>query len=189
MAIEMLENNELSALAPSRLGMRNFVNDSPIKGKRMRNIEENFANLSGARKKLVARIKGKWSSLPQDCGSIDNSIALVEQDTAALIKQSATLKGYNLKSVKLIIQENQATLGELKKVQIANCGSFESEKMAQEEKKFEEKLVALSESSIAKAKGEAESLGSKVKSNKNILLIGGGIVVLGIISYFIFRKK
>ncbi len=25
MAIEMLENNELSALAPSRLGMRNFV--------------------------------------------------------------------------------------------------------------------------------------------------------------------
>jgi hypothetical protein len=189
MAIDMLENNELSALAPTRLGMKNFINDKPIRGKKMRNIEENFANLSGARKKLVARIKGKWSSLPQDCESIENSIALVEQDTASLIKQSATLKGYKLKSVKLIIQENQLALGELKKVQITNCASFESEKLAKEEKKFEEKLVALSESSIAKAKGEAESLGSKVKSNKNILLIGGGIVVLGVISYFIFRKK
>jgi hypothetical protein len=189
MAVEMLENNELSALAPSRLGMKNFVNDKPIRGKKMRNIEENFANLSGARKKLVARVRGKWASLPQDCENIDNSIALVEQDTAALIKQSATLKGYKLKSVKLIIQENQATLGELKKVQIANCGSYESEKMAQEEKKFEQKLVALSESSIEKAKMEAESLGGKVKSNKNVLIIGGIIVGLGIISYFIFRKK
>lgn len=189
MAIEMLENNELSALAPSRLGMKNFINDRPIRGKKMQNIEENFANISGARKKLVAKVKGKWATLPQDCENIDNSIAIVEQDTAALIKRSATEKGYNLKSTKLIIRENQNALGELKKVKISNCSTFESEKMAQEEKKFEEKLVSLSEASVAKAKGEAESLGQKVASNKNILLIGGGVVALGVIAYFIFRKK
>lgn len=189
MAIEMIENNELSALAPSRLGMKNFVNDKPIKGKKMPKIEENFANLSGARKKLVARVQGKWASLPQDCENIDNSIAIIEADTAALIKESATLKGYKLKSTKLIIQQNQKAIGELKKAKIANCSGFEAEKIAQEEKKFEQKLVALSEASIEKAKGEAEGLAQKVKSNKNLLLIGGGIVVLGVISYFIFRKK
>jgi len=95
MAIDMLENCELSALAPSRLGMKNFVNDKPMRGKRMPNQEEQFAYLfgSGNRKKLVARVQGKWSSLPTDCGSIDSSIRIVEEDTAAQIKKSATEKG------------------------------------------------------------------------------------------------
>lgn len=189
MAIEMLENSEMSALAPSRMGMKNFVDDKPMKGKKMRNIEANFMNLSGARKKLVARVSGQWASLPQDCNSIDQSIAIIEADTAAQIKKSAAQKGYNLKSTKLIIEQNQAALGELKKVKATNCAGLEEKKIAMEEKAFEQKLVELSEQSVAKAKGEAESVASKVKTNKNVLLIGGGVVVLGIIAYFIFKKK
>jgi len=194
MAIDMLEDNELSALAPSRLGMKNFINDKPMRGKKMPKTEENFANLFGGtnRKKLVSRIKGKWASLPTDCGSIDSSIRIVEEDTAAQIKKSSTQKGYNLKSTKLIIQENQTTLGELKKLKEANCVGLEEEKKAVEEQKFQEKLEKISEEAIAKAKGDTSGLGKLmdgVKSNKNVYIIGGAILVLGVVSYFVFKKK
>lgn len=198
MAIDMLEDNELSALAPSRLGMKNFINDKPMRGKKMPKQEEQFAYLFGSanRKKLVARVQGKWSSLPTDCGSIDSSIRIVEEDTSAQIKKSATEKGYNLKSTKLIIQENQTTLGELKKLKEANCVAVEIEKKAIEEEKFQEKLQKISEDAIAKAKGDASPSGGivskvveNVKSNKKVYIIGGGILVLGIVAYFMFKKK
>lgn len=196
MAIDMLENCELSALAPSRLGMKNFINDKPMRGKKMPKQEEQFAYLFGSanRKKLVSRIQGKWSSLPTDCGSIESSIRIVEEDTAAQIKKSATEKGYNLKSTKLIIQENQTTLGELKKLSEVNCVSLVEEKKAIEEEKFQEKLQKISEDAIAKAKGDAQGnpvskFVENVKSNKNIYIIGGGILVLGVVSYFLFKKK
>jgi hypothetical protein len=192
MAIEMIESNEMSALAPSRLGLKNFVNDKSIKGKKNPKVEENFANLFGSAKKkkaFVASIKTKWASLPSDCDNIDNSIAIIEEDTAALIKKSGILKGKELKNAQTNIKENQTVLGELKKFKIANCAKVEAEKQAQEEQKFQEKLVAVSEASVEKAKQESQSLTEKVKSNKNVLLIGGGIVVLGIIGYFIFKKK
>lgn len=193
MAIEMIESNEMSALAPSRLGMKNFVNDKPIKGKKNPKVEENFANLFGSAKKkkkaFVASIKTKWSTLATDCDNIDNTIAIIEEDTAALIKKSGIIKGKELKSAQVNISENQTVLGELKKFKIANCAKAEAEKQAAEEQKFQEKLVSVSEASVEKAKKDAQSLSEKVKSNKNVLLIGGGIVVLGIIGYLIFKKK
>jgi len=190
MAIDMLENNELSALAPSRMGMKNFVNDKPMKGKKNPKVEENFANLFGsAKKKFKASINTKWASYPTDCNSIQKTIDIIEEDTSALIKKSATLKGAKLKNAKINIQENQTVLGELKKYKIANCADVEAAKAAEEEKKFEEKLVAVSEASVEKAKQEGQSIGEKIKSNKNVLLIGGGVLVLGIIGYMIFKKK
>lgn len=197
MAIDMLEDNELSALAPSRLGLKNFINDKPMKGKKMPRQEECFANLFGGanRKKLVSRIQGQWSSLPTDCDSIDSSIRIVEEDTAAQIKKSATQKGYNLKSTKLIIQQNQTTLGELKKLKASNCVGVEEEKKSAEEEKFQEKLQKISEDAIAKAKGESTTSGGvlgkiteNVKSNKKVYLIGGGILVLGVVGYLAFKK-
>jgi hypothetical protein len=194
MAIDMLENNELSALAPSRLGSKNFVNDTAKSGNKVyKNMtqKEEFSNLFGSanRKKLAAKVKGKWSNLNTDCSNVDSNIAIIEEDTAALIKRSATDKGYNLKSTKIVIQENQTALGELKKFKVTQCASAEAETKALAEKKFEEKLIALSDASVEKAKGEASSITDKLKSNKNILYIGGGIVLLGIISYFIFKEK
>ena len=196
MAIDMLEDNELSALAPSRLGMKNFINDKPMRGKKMPKQEEQFAYLFGSanRKKLASRIQGKWSSLPTDCGSIDTSIKIVEEDIAAQIKKSSTEKGYNLKSTKIIIQQSQTALGELKKMREINCSAVIEDKKAMEEQKFQEKLEKISEDAIAKAKGDTQgSFVSKfvenVKSNKNIYLIGGGILVLGIVSYSMFKKK
>ena len=196
MAIDMLEDNELSALAPSRLGMKNFINDKPMRGKKMPKQEEQFAYLFGSanRKKLASRIQGKWSGLPTDCGSIDSSIKIVEEDIASQIKKSSTQKGYNLKSTKIIIQESQMALGELKKLKEANCVAVEIEKKAIEEEKFQEKLQKISEDAIAKAKGDTQGspvskFVENVKSNKNIYLIGGGILVLGVVSYFIFKNK
>jgi hypothetical protein len=205
MAVDMLENNELAALAPSRLGNKNFINDTAISGKKIyKNIsqKEEFSNLFGSanRKKLVAKVKGKWSNLNTDCSNVDSNIALVEEDTAALIKRSATEKGYNLKSTKLIIQENQTALGDLKKFKATECARIEAENKAVEEKKFEEKLIALADATVEKAKGEStkssgisgalsKAVDNVKKGNKNLLYIGGGILVLGVISYFIFRKK
>jgi hypothetical protein len=201
MAIDMLENNELSALAPSRLGMKNFINDKPMRGKKMPNQEEQFANLFGSknRRKLASRVQGKWSSLPTDCDKIDSSIKIVEEDIASQIKKSSTQKGYALKSTKIIIQESQMALGELKKLKEANCSTVIEEKKAMEEQKFQEKLEKISEDAIAKAKGDVPASASagqvvnkiveNVKSNKNIYLIGGGILVLGLVSYFVFKKK
>jgi hypothetical protein len=88
--------------------------------------------------------------------------------------------------------------------------------MSIEEKKFEEKLIKLADETVEKAKKEAitksdlkkgeltkedltnkdseggilSNLGDSLKKvNKNVFYIGGGIVVLGIISYFIFKQK
>jgi hypothetical protein len=194
MAVDMLEDNDMSALAPSRLGNKNFINDTTKSGKKVYKTmtqAEEFSNLFGSanRKKLAAKVKGKWENLNTDCNNVDQNIALIEEDTAALIKRSATDKGYNLKSTKIVIQENQTALGELKKFKATQCSKLELETKAIEEKKFEEKLIALSDASVEKAKGEASSITDKLKSNKNILYIGGGVVVLGIIAYFIFRTK
>jgi hypothetical protein len=197
MAIDMLEDNELSALAPSRLGLKNFINDKPMKGKPMPNQEECFANLFGSsnRKKVTAKIKGKWSGLATDCISIDSSIKIVEEDVAAQIKKSSTQKGYDLKTTKLIIQESQTALGELKKAKASNCASVDEEKKNIAEEKFQEKLQQLSEDAIAKAKGESTTSGgvlgkitNSVKSNKKVYIIGGGILMLGVIGYFAFKK-
>jgi hypothetical protein len=201
MAIDMLENNELSALAPSRLGMKNFVNDKPMKGRKMPKQEENFANLFGSanRKKLATKVQGKWSGLPTDCASIDSSIKIIEEDIASQIKKSSTQKGYDLKSTKLIIQESQTALGDLKKMKASNCAGVEAEAKAVDEQKFQEKLQKISEDAISKAKGETTTgssasevvskLVDNVKSNKNVYLIGGGILVLGIVAFFVFKKK
>lgn len=193
MAIDMLENSEMGALAPSRLGIKNFVNDKPIKGKKSPKIEENFANLFGSGKKkkaaFKASIKTKWSSYPTDCDRIQNTIDIIDEDTATLIKKSATLKGKALKDAKLAIQENQTISGELKKYKLNNCAEIEAKKAEEAEKKFEEKLIQVSEASVEKAKQESQSVAEKIKSNKNVLLIGGGVLVLGIVGYFIFKKK
>ncbi|MFY8161473.1 MAG: hypothetical protein ACOVNU_09100 [Candidatus Kapaibacteriota bacterium] len=205
MAVDMLENNDLSALSPSRLGNKNFIDDIEMSGGKVyKNMsqQEEFSNLFGSknRKKLVSKVKGKWSNLNTDCSNVDSNIALIEEDTAALIKRSATEKGYNLKSTKLVIQENQTALGDLKKFKALECTKLEAETKALEEKKFEEKLIALSDATVEKAKSETKNSGgvsgvlsnigdSLKKVNKNVFYIGGGVIVLGIISYFIFRKK
>lgn len=194
MAIDMIEDNELSALAPSRLGMRNFVNDRPRMGKKMPHQEERMQEFLGIgnrkkRGKLVSAQSEKWKSLPTDCESIASSVAIVEEDTAALIKSTATQKGATLKNTKALINENQRVLGELKQIKVgAECSKLAEQKKAEEERKFQENLVKVSEESIAKAKGEAETLSQKVSSNKTLLLIGGGVVAVGIIGYLIFKK-
>jgi hypothetical protein len=81
MAVDMLENNELAALAPSRLGNKNFINDTAKSGKKIyKNIsqKEEFSNLFGSknRKKLVAKVQGKWSNLNTDCSNVDSNIVL-----------------------------------------------------------------------------------------------------------------
>jgi hypothetical protein len=190
MAIEMIEDNELSALAPSRLGYRCFINDSNVSGGKVFKGDD-FASLFGskARKNYAARIKGRWSYLKSDCNNIDKSILIIEQDIEALIKKSATLRGKDLNYAKISIQESQTALGELKKTKTANCESQEASKLAEEEAKFQQSLKALTDEAVGKAKDEAVGLTDKLKSNKNVLIIGGAVVVLGVIGYFIFKKK
>lgn len=196
MAIDMLENNELAALAPSRLGMKNFVNDRPVKGRRMPTYQpstdmEQFLGI-GAKKKRNSKVdakKAQWDKLPRDCQSVESSIQIINDDTETLIKQGASQKGIPLKDTKALISENQRYAGELKKIMDSStCSEAAKAQKAAEEQKFQENLVALSEQSIAKAKGEADTLSQKVSSNKTILLVGGGVAALGIVGYLIFKK-
>ena len=85
-------------------------------------------------------------------------------------------------------------LGELKKMKASNCVGVEEEKKSAEEEKFQEKLQKISEDAIAKAKGDTKGSGmsniiDNIKSNKNIYIIGGGILVLGVASYFMLKNK
>lgn len=195
MAIDMLENNEMGALAPSRLGLQNFIDDVPIRGKRMPNKEERFEELFGTKRRkrskaAQADLKTRLSELPKDCASINQSIAILEEGVATNIKLTAAgAKAAELKRLKNVIAIYQSALGEYKKIRASSCAAELAASKAKEQADFEQKLVNLSEASVEKAKAEAETITQKVASNKKLLLIGGGVIALGIIGYVIFGRK
>ena len=69
MAIDMIENCEMSALAGSRLGMQNFADDGG-----------QYMNLFGSQIRDYAKryMDDLKKRLPKDCDKIDTSIAINE---------------------------------------------------------------------------------------------------------------
>ena len=189
MAIDMIEDSELSALAPSRLGMRNFANDRmDYMGKKM----PEYANLFGSQIKdyanrVTADLKKRLSS---DCNKIDVSIAIIQAEIDATIKRSATEKGDQLKKSKAAIQQAQGLLGDYQKMKISNCTAIEQEKKDIAEQKFQENLQSITESAVQKAKADASgtSIVDKIKNNKG-LVIGGFILVIGVVAFTMYKKK
>lgn len=92
MAIDMIENNELSALAPSRLGLSQFVDES------YSNYTggEDFFNLFGSRRRkkgnIREQIRQEYANLSTDCSNIQGSIDRVQADMFQLSKEKNSLE-------------------------------------------------------------------------------------------------
>jgi hypothetical protein len=177
MAIDMIENNELSALAPSRLGLKEFTDDS------YKNYtgDQEFYNLFGSRtrKKSAIReaVRVKYIDLPTDCLNIQRSIDIVSNDIETLLKQKSNL------NQREALDETNIILGEFKSKSLAqNCEQILA-KQEQERSKKEtlDTLVSLSDISVGKAQSELSGIvpsGQGVNTNKILIYGGVGIVVL-----------
>lgn len=191
MAIDMIENNELAALAPSRLGMKQFADEG------FKNYigDDEFYNLFGSRKKRVAKYSSwaqqKFADLPKDCPNIQNSIDIINAELEKLLKLKSTL------NTRTQINEANAILAEYKQAQIVqNCGQkLEQAKKEEEKTTLLGTLTSLSDTSVAKAQAELQGLqlteDGKIDTaaqNKK-LLIYGGVAIAGLVIIALILKK
>lgn len=198
MAIEMIEDCEMSALAPSRLGMKNFVNDRPIKGKKNPRVEENFANLFGSAKKkasFVASAKSKWASVSIDCVNVDDVLGSVQNDSASISQKISSLKGNDLKIAKASLKENAKMIEDLTKFKLINCVSQkatqgiragEKEQADSSKPKMEQKPA---DQMDVKGKGDQNLPSQPQKSMKNTYFIIGGVAIAAIVVVLLMKKK
>lgn len=189
MAIDSIENNELAALAPSRLGLGQFI-DEPYSNY---TGGEEFYNLFGSRrqKKSAIRdaVRAKYVSLPTNCEGIQQSIDIISTDAQTLLKQKSNL------NQREALDETNIILGEYKRRQIEqNCEKLIAQKEAERVQAFTlDQLTGLGDVSVQKAQQELAGLKASGASGtgintKNLLIYGGvGIAVLiGIV--LIIRK-
>jgi len=179
MAIDMIENNELGALAPSRLGLREFADDNWA----YKNYTggEDFFNLFGSRKtkkeKYSSWARAKFENLLTDCDNIQRSIDIINNELQLLVKQKQTL------NIKTQINETNQILAEYKRQQLQqDCEKKLTEaKTAVEREQILDTLTKLSDVSVGKAQQELaglqaglspEEAASQAKM-KNYLLYGG----------------
>jgi hypothetical protein len=184
MAIDMIENNELGALAPSRLGLKQFADEN------FKNYtgDDDFYNLFGSRKRRKARYSNaaqeRLADLPKDCANIQNSIDIINADIENLLKQKSNL------GIRTQLSEANSILADFKKAQISqNCvQKFEEIKKEQEKAALLGTLTSLSDSSVSKAQAELKGLqlteDGKIDTaaqNKKLLIYAGvgiGAIVL-----------
>ena len=181
MAIDMIENCEMSALAGSRLGMQNFADDGG-----------QYMNLFGSQIRDYGRRATETlkKRLSPDCDKIDNSISIIQSDIDANIKRSATEKGDSLKKTKEAIQGAQGLMGEYQKIKISNCAKIDDAKKIAEEAKFQETLTKITEGAVQQAKKDVggTTIAEKIQNNKP-LVIGGAIIVIGVVAFLMFKKN
>ena len=205
MATDMLENCGLSALDPSRLGNRNFIDEGQrvvkrqvIQGGYMFTGEDDFYNLFGSRNKKKRNFRAAqnllYKDLKTDCDNIQTSIDIISNDVATLLKRKS-----DLEQRERLIEANNV-LGEFKKKQIANkCEEVKAAALKDSERaKSLELLTSISDTTVNKAKGDLAGLiGGDAKDggaatvggiNKKVLLYGGiGLGVLVVAAILIRR--
>lgn len=180
MAIDMIERNELSALANSRVGgLKQFVDDK----------NQNFVNANGyvdlfgsrKKKKTAARqaVEDKYMNFPADCSGIDKSIAVINSDLEILIGRSNTAKGQERMKVKEQIDETTKVLGEFKNRRIQlDCNK--GDVAAQSEKNKSELADIVTQLGGADV---PQNQGAKSPMNKWLLYggIGLGVVLIVVV--------
>lgn len=177
MAIDMIENNELAALAPSRLGLNEFVDEKWV----YKNYTggEDFYNIGGSRKRKIEKYsswaKAKFENLPDDCANIQKSIDIINNELQLLLKQKPTL------NIKTQVKETNQILADFKRLQISqDCEKLEAEaKKVAEKQETLDTLTKLSDVSVGKAQQElsglqgAEGGDATQDQTKKYLLYGG----------------
>jgi LPXTG-motif cell wall-anchored protein len=198
MAIDMIENNEMGALAHSRLGSRNFVDDrkSKVRFRSYTGIqefeEENFLGIleGKAKQKVRNAVRDKWKTLPKNnCATIQQSIDIVQNDIARITKQLAIKSNADRKTE---LDETNNVLGDLKSAQIRlNCENIEAQAQQQQAKaETEATLKQAAEEQVQAAKKDIATQSTTTNpSTQNWLIYGGVGLVVVIAAFMILKKK
>ena len=200
MAIDMIEQNELGALSPSRVGNDRCFVDEKTQSYLGFTGEEDFYNLFGSkkRKNSIAQVekdaREKWASYDmKTCGGIDSLLQDVLVERERITKQMAQGGGFELPVQMKIAVEAEANAKRLRN-QYDCVNKAESEKKEAERKSHLDTLTNVSDTAVNKAKDDLLGLdmGKDEKTaggiNKNLLLYGGiGLGALVVIA-LIFRK-
>lgn len=192
MAIDMIERNELAALANSRVGgLKQFVDD-----KNVNYLNANgYVNLFGSRrkKKNAARqeIEDKYSQLSSDCSGIDTSIDVINSDLQILVGRSNTAKGQERLKVREQLDETTKILGEFKNRKI-QLGCSKSQTSTQSQTNTSDIVGLASQFGSTASEQAGQEMTSGNGSNINKWLIYGGVglgVVLIAVILIKARKK
>lgn len=186
MAIDMIENNELAALAPSRLGLRQFADDE-------------FANLFGSqkRKDSLARTRAeenaKWRKYPlktcEDAQTLLN-LTLAEAESLNKIIAASPKDVFPPERLKVVrAWEAEAR----RKLVGSDCeAKAAAAAKAEREKATLETLTQLGDTSVQKAQSELRGLqsdGTSSPLNTQNILIYGGLAIAGIVVISLILRR
>lgn len=188
MAIDMLENNELGALAPMRIGDNtSFVDENDVTPCRSFTGEDDFYNLFGSKKRKdsVAKVEkdanAKWSQYDQKtCGGIELLLSDTQVEIERITKMMASNNGFDL-PIQLKIARNAQANAKMLQNQYDCVRKAEQAKVEEERKSSLDALTKISDLTVDKAKEDifGGKGGSAGDGNKKLLLYGGiGLGVL-----------
>lgn len=201
MAIDMIENNELGALASSRLGLRQFADDGKKYAHRNFTGDEEFYNLFGskARKNSIqANVdaeNAKWNQLPlKTCEDAQRMLDLTKADIETYNKIIAANDKDPFSPVRLRVAREWEGRARKKYVELGCAEKIAAVQKATDRKEFIDLQNKLADEQVQKAKADLEGLQSKLSvggeglDNKKILLYGGiGVGALILIALILKR--
>lgn len=182
MAIDMLEHNELGALAPMRIGGNtSFVDENtPTPFKNFTGDNE-FFNLFGSqkRKASVAQVEkdanAKWAQYDtKTCGGIELLIADTQVEIERVTKMMASNNGFDL-PIQLRIARTAQANAKMLQNQYDCVRKAEQAKIEEERKSSLDALTKISDITVDKAKQDLLGTDTSADggSNKKLLLYGG----------------
>jgi hypothetical protein len=183
MAIDMIEHNELGALSHSRLGSANFINEIS---------DDSYANLFGSRKRKKSKfredVRNLYKDMKTDCDSLLTNIDTISADLETLVKRSASKSTLEIKEK---LDETQIILGEMKSLQAKQQCTIKQSQAERQRSASEnlKTLTDLSDTTVGKAMADLGQTNSGKDNNMIYWYLGGGVVVLGIITLIIVKSK
>ena len=205
MAIDMIESNELSALAHQRSGFKNDLQRVP-KRKRAISLDSEFSNFSittkGDRQEQEVyykygqpQIDFSVSGMEEkgDCKGVEMMITKVQQRLDLIASergQSSNKKQSN--AYNHVYDATQSYKNDLENLYKRMDCKVKKEQ-AELDKTKKENIDAIISSTTASQIGlnqaEAISTTKKSGSSMNTIYIIGGVVLLGVVGFVIFRRK
>jgi hypothetical protein len=196
MAIDMLENNELGALATMRIGGNtSFVDENDVTPYKNFTGEDEFFNLFGSKKRKdsVAQVEKdaneKWGEYDQKtCGGIELLLADTQVEIERITKMMASNNGFDL-PIQLKIARNAQANAKMLQNQYDCVRKAEQAKIEEERKSSLDALTKISDLTVDKAKQDllgGDKDGSAGAGNKKLLMYGGiglgALVVIALIA-------
>jgi hypothetical protein len=198
MAIDMLEYNELGALAPMRIGGNtSFVDENDVTPYKNFTGEDQFFNLFGSqkRKASVAQVEkdanAKWAQYDQKtCGGIELLLADTQVEIERITKMMASNNGFDL-PIQLKIARSAQANAKMLQNQYDCVRKAEQAKIEEERKSSLDALTKISDLTVDKAKQDLlgtdkNADGNAASGNKKLLMYGGiglgALVVIALIA-------